>query len=443
MARKRYILLSVAVRILVGAGLLVIAVAVFVALVKSKPTAARSPTANTAPQVIVMEARPVEVRRQWDVFGTARAMDSADVPARVMASVIEICADVLAGAAVEKGQLLVQLDDSDFVRQEEIATQSIADINAQLARLEVEKRSWQERVRLAGEMVQLAQAEFDRVSAARQREVAKEREVDQARQALIEAVRAEVGAREEYDKLLPRRTSLRAQLLAQESRQKLARQNVARCRIVSPLAGVLESVDVEVGENLAAGQRVARVVDLGRIEVPLRVAASARPHLAVGDEVALWAGGDANRRWSARVMRISPVDDESTRTTVVFVEVEQDPQAPDGLVPGLFVRGFVSSSAAEQRWVVPRRALEGDRILLVNDGEIISRGVRVDYQVERKFPHLGPPDEQWVVLGDPLSEGDLVVVTGTRTLRDGMAVQPVRAVAEAPPSVGGGAEVPR
>ena len=42
-------------------------------------------------------------------------------PARVTATVIEKPAQIVAGAWVETGQLLVRLDESDFLRQDEIA----------------------------------------------------------------------------------------------------------------------------------------------------------------------------------------------------------------------------------------------------------------------------------------------------------------------------------
>ncbi len=424
-APRRNALLSIIVRLCVCVILIAASISVCVALIKSKPLPARSDHANTAPRVLVMEARPVEVRRQWDVFGTAQAMDSADVPARVTATVTEIPDDVLAGAWVDKGQLLAKLEESDFVRQEEIAAHSIADTEAQLARLTVELTSWEKRMTLAEQLVELAQAEFDRAIQAQERGGAKQREVDLTKQALISAIRDETVTREALDKLPKQRAGLEAMLLKQKAQRRLAQQNVERCRVVSPIAGVLQSVDVEAGENLAPGQRIARVVDLSRIEVPLRVPASARAYIAVDSEVKIHASGNPDRSWIARVSRIAPEDDRSTRTTSVFVEIEQDPGNSRGLAPGLFLRGALTSSEPQQRWIVPRRAITGDRILLVDHGMIVSRSMSVDFQIEGRFPELGPPDDQWVVLRDPLTEGDLVVAAASRSLQDGMAVKAV------------------
>jgi multidrug efflux pump subunit AcrA (membrane-fusion protein) len=172
---------------------------------------------------------------------------------------------------------------------------------------------------------------------------------------------------------------------------------------------------------------VARVVDLRAIEVPLRLPASARAAIAAGDDVLLHATGGSERAWPARVARIAPEDDEMTRTVAIYVEVHQDAEEPGRLAPGQFVRGTVSSSDVQQRWVVPRRALMGDRILLVNDGRIVSRDIEIDFQIERQLPQLGLADEQWVVLRQPLGEGDRVVVNASRGLPDGLAVTAVPA----------------
>lgn len=430
MARKRRVL-AIFFRLIVCVILLAIGSGVYALLMMTKPQPGRTEEAMAVPRVRVLEARTVPVRREWEGFGTARALDSADVPARVTATVEEIPSAIVAGAWVEAGELLVQLDDSDFQSQFDIATQVIADLDAQEARITVETESWKERVDLAKQLVALAQAEFDRVTAAQQREVAKQREVDQAKQALIASIRDEVAAREEFEKLAPARTSINAQRLGQEAQRRLARQNIDRCRITSPLNGILQTVDVELGENLSSGERVARVVDLRTVEVPLKLPASARASLRAGDAVVLRATGGREQRWKTTIARLSPADDQGTRTMGVYVEIEQDPREPAFIAPGKFLRASVSSSVVEERWLVPRRSLSSERLLVVNDGRVASRPVIIDYQIEGRFPELGLPDEQWVILAEPLTPGALIVINATGTLPDGTRVEPYVATDEA------------
>lgn len=430
MAAKRNMFISVAVRIVVCAAALAIGVGVFVALFRTAPKPAASDRADEIPRVLVMEARAVPVRREFEGFGTAQAVSRADVPSRVTATVAERPAEIRAGREVAQGQLLVQLDASDFQRQWEIAEQNIRDVDAQLNRLDVEERSWSQRVELAGEAVELARSEFDRVSRAFANDAARQREVDAARQALLATQREEVATREELEKIAPRRASLRALREREQASLRLARLNVERSTITAPISGVLQSVDVEVGESVQAGERVARIVSLERIEVPLLLPAAARPHVAIGDAVSLSAGGARSFTWSAHVRRISPEDDEVTRTMRVFVEVTQSPEAANVLAPGRFVQGVVTSGQETARFVVPRRSIRNDRIRLVKDGTIQTREVTTDFQLRADLPNLGLADTQWAALRDELPVGALVVVDASRTLAEGQRVEPVVAESE-------------
>jgi len=425
MPQPRNMLVSVLFRIVVSSALLVVAIGIFAMLKMTAPDPAASDAGTQTPRVEVMQAHPVPVGRQWEGFGTAAAMDAANVPSRVTATVIEKPQDIRAGRFVALGDLLVRLDDSDFLQQVEISTQAISNIDAQLTRLAVEEQSWTQRAQLAGHEVRLAAAEYERIREALARDAARQREVDVAQRALLAAQQAEVATREELDKIAPRRASMNAQRAREEVNVRLARLNVERSRILSPLDGVLEHVDVDVGENLTVGQRVARVVSLRRIEVPLLLPASARQFVSVGDDVTLLDAGASAQTWPAKIARIAPTDEQTTRTMSVFAEVSQSEQSAAILPPGRFVRGMVQSSATEMRWVVPRRALSGERVLMINNGRVQSRSVEVDFNLQADFPSLGLTDQQWVVLKHPLPENSLIVLDGSRALAEGAEVVPL------------------
>jgi RND family efflux transporter MFP subunit len=423
MAAHRNLLVAVTTRIAVGAFVLALGFAVFTALFTTRPRIEPADNGPEPPRVPVIEVEPVVVHRQRTGFGVARAMDTADVPVRVTATVIEIPPGIEAGAWIGRGDLLARLDASDFERQVEIFTETIQDIDAQLDRLEIEEASWNRRAELANEQVELARVDYERVKSALTRRAAKEREVDQVRQALIAAIRDQVAVEEEQTKIAPRRASLQALRASQDASLRLASQNVERCTISSPLDGYLEVVDVEVGENLQAGQRIARVVNTQLVEVPVRLPAGARRDIAVGDPVELRGTGSAPRTWHATVSRLSPADDDQTRTMTVYVEISADDLEPPA--PGMFLEGRVESSRSATRVVVPRRALQGGRIMVIEDGRVRRREVEVDFHVEADLPGFGLIDRQWTVLSDGLPAGTLVVVNGAGTMSDGTLATPV------------------
>ena len=86
MAKKRHLVLSLAVRTAVILAVLALAVLIFTALFLSRPQPEPSDTAGELRSVPVMQARPVMVRRPWQGYGTAAAMNTSDVPARVTAT---------------------------------------------------------------------------------------------------------------------------------------------------------------------------------------------------------------------------------------------------------------------------------------------------------------------------------------------------------------------
>ena len=122
-----------------------------------------------------------------------------------------------------------------------------------------------------------------------------------------------------------------------------------------------------------------------------------------------------------------PDDDPDTRTIAAYVEYDQQDGEAPYLAPGLFVRGEISGAMEEGRWIVPRRAVKDDRLLLVEEGQVVSRPVVVAHFITGRFDEFGLPDTDWIVLQTPLSEGDSVILNPTRALFDGLAVKEISA----------------
>ncbi len=426
MANDRNILVSAATQSIVIVGSLSIALVIVLALIRTAPRAQFVDAPAPTRQVQVMQAAHVPVRRQWRGFGTAEPMDAVDVPAEVSAVVAMLPAEILVGAQVQAGDIIARLEESDFVQQQQIITQRIAEIDAQVAQLEIERVSLNERVEWMADEMELSRRELARVQQAFDRDGALQREVDVVEQALRTRQRLERVAREDLGAIKPRRLRFEAQKSAQQAELAVATKNVERCAIRSPLTGVLQDVDIEQGERVAIGERIVRVVNLEHIEVELKLPASARATVRRDDDVELLSRGSLGQSWIGTITRIAPADDEQ-RTMGVFVEVAQDPYGPKVLAPGRFVEGFVTSRDAAPRFVVPRRAIVDGHVLLVLDGVIQRQEIRVDFYVTADFRQFGVAAEQWAVLADPLPDDALIVVNMSRSLREGVSVTPVLA----------------
>ncbi len=459
MSQPRQRLIAVSTRLLLVLAVLLMAGWVSRALIATAPVVERDESPRSARRVVVFRAQQVPVGKQWSGYGTAEALTSAQVPSRVTATVTHIPDTILAGAVVERGQLLAQLDDSDFRQQADIAQHDIADLEAQLVMIDVEQQRVTDQLQLDTEDVALATSELQRIEKLQARGAAHEQEIDRTKRVLIAAQRIRVQTQQSLQQLEPRRRQLTAQLASRTAQLKLAELQLQRCKITSPITGVLQSVEIEEGENVTAGQQIARVVDLSRIEVPIRLPAAARADVTVGDPVELTTSSRRDQTWRARVARVAPEDDPTTRTMTVFVEVNQprehenerenDPQdtTPSHLSPGLFLTGITSGGVTRPRLIVPRRSLNEGRVITVDAGVIRSQPVEIDYTLQGIFPQLGVADEQWAVLRTPLADDVLVVINASASLVDGQEVDPIIVTPLAPAAArslsqgtGGGSE---
>jgi len=425
MAKQRNRFVVFLTRTSLAALALALGVGIYAALTWTAPQPPELRPEVVRPRVRVMRTAEVAVAREWSGFGAARAMDSADVPARIASIVVEVPERVEPGERIRRGDLLIRLDAEDYEQQLERVVRTQREVDAQLEQIDIEKEAWRERVSIAETELEIAQRDLGRVRRLYEAGDAQEFELDQATQAVQAAQRVLTSAKEELQKVTPRRMRLEAQREALEADRRLAEINMERATVESPIDGVIEAVDVDVGERVNPGERVARVVGLDRIEVPIRLPSSARGAVQVGDDAVVRSAGAGGHEWSGRIARVSPADDES-RTFAVYIVVEQDPLMPNLLAPGKYLEGLVRSSRTELATVVPRRVIEDDEVLLVRDGKLARRRVDVDFVVGQAYPDLGVQDERyWAVLREPLPAGELVVIDTGVESPPGAAVEAV------------------
>jgi hypothetical protein len=182
--------------------------------------------------------------------------------------------------------------------------------------------------------------------------------------------------------------------------------------------GVLQHADKEIGEMVAMGAPVARVVDPRRLEVPLLLPASARPLVAVGQPVLLMPDRAGASVIDARVTRVAPEDDAVTRTFAVFAEIESS----EAIAPGTFVEASILCEAGAPRSVLPRRSVSEGRVYVVREGRVHLTPVEVEFAITGPKPETGLPDSEWLVLREPLPTGSKVVLDASRQIPDGTAI---------------------
>lgn len=444
--------LSLLFRVLLGTAIVASGFGVMMTLSSLRKPIEMTNLAARALTVRSMTVDRVTVAREWQGYGTARAMIAADVSAEVTGRVVERPEGIEDGVSVSEGQLLVRLESLDYERRVRTQQEAIASTQADLSGLEVEEARLNEQVELARAEVDTARRDYERTLDAQREGAASRGEIDSRERALRGAERSLAVLAQGLELVPSRRARLRATLEGQRAELEIAQRNLERTRIVSPIGGVVQRIGPEEGEWLNTGTAVARVVDVSRLEVPLRVPVSARRSIEPGDVVRLREDGTSAGRWQGVVTRVAPEADEASRTMTVFVEVRQE--SGDGVLqPGQFVTGRVRSGVGTERVVVPRRAVVEDRVwvaLPLQAGDDGANGssdrrrvrqvpVRVEYHISGRFQGLDGVETEWAVLeeGFGLSDGALVVLTNLGQLRAEMLVE-VQDAGEPAAAPGGG-----
>jgi RND family efflux transporter MFP subunit len=320
----------------------------------------------------------------------------ATIAAKITARVNEIYVDE--GMQVEPGQVLAKLDDSDARARLGSAAAERDATAATLGDLRVNLEN--------------AERELRRVDELWERKLVAEQARDQARMAV--------------DSLKARLVLAREQVGAAEARVKVAQQDLDNCTLRAPFGGIVVSKDAQRGEMVSpvsAGggftrTGIATIVDMGSLEIEVDVNESYIARVKTGQPVTALLDAYPDWQIPAKVRTVIPTADRQKATVKVRATFDRlDPRIlPDMGVKVTFLGEERSPPATAGRVLVARAAL-------VEEGGTTAVFVHREGRVERRAVRLGQArgNEQEVLAG--LSNGDQVVTTGAKQLRDGQSVR--------------------
>lgn len=345
---RRGLLISVAV---------VVVVAAAVALVAFVLPRQRREAASSGPRPVNVEVMTVTpIPSLPDAFtapGDVEPNRVVDVAAEVSARVEELPVDQ--GGRVGRGDVIVRL-------------------NTDLLQAEVDRTRAQ---------VQYDRGEYERLLEVSRQGAATPREVDRAR-AAMEVSNA-----------------------AYES----AAARLRRATIEAPVDGVLDHRSVELGEYVAPGTVVARIVDTSTVKIVAAVPERDVHFLREGDRAEVFHD---RGRTAGPITYISELADEQTRTSRVEVTVEN----PDRLLrSGQMVRVAFLRRQLGDVLMIPLDAVvrmeDSYAVYVVQDGVAERRTVQMGTLILR----------QWMQVTDGLSPGDRLIVEGRQYVGPGQAVK--------------------
>ncbi|MEM8631233.1 MAG: efflux RND transporter periplasmic adaptor subunit [Pseudomonadota bacterium] len=338
------------------------------------------------------------------VFGQVVAGRESAVAARVSGVADDVPLRV--GDRVQEGDLLVRLDSE---------------------LLQIEMAAAEAEIGIAEAGVEVTRARLERAEKALRRA-----ESLRANSTIAEAQLEDRVS--EYAEAVATRQQAQARITAARSALERARYNLDNATVRAPFDGVVLAVPAEIGQFINAGSEVARLVDVGSMEIEANV--PARYISALTSMGGVEAVTDAGGGLALSMRAILPTEYSATRTRPVRFDILGGGELA---AVGQSVTLQVPVSAPREVVAVPKDALVQARggwsVFVHMEGKAVPRPVEIGVPLGDTFE---------VVRG--LAPGDEVIVRGNERLRPGQDIAPQRVDAQATgqgqgaPAASGGAQ---
>jgi RND family efflux transporter MFP subunit len=363
--------------------LIVASIIVVVLLVMNRPEPPEREPVETAMLVDTIAAEQAGDHFVVEAQGTVQPRTQTTLVTEVSGKVTEVSDAFVAGGFFQAGEVLVEIDPSDY---ETALKQAEAELAAARARLS-DERSRSEQARRDWEQLHGS------------------------------------DGREPSDLVLriPQLEQARASVQAAEAAVARAERNLERTRISLPYDGMVRSRSVDIGQYVGAGTTLGRTfaVDVAEVRLPLPDRDLAFVNLPrPGQEnqptppVRFYADvGGERGSWTGEIVRTEGVVEETTRLTYAVARIE-DPYGllgADRNVPlpmGTYVQAEIHGRSAAGLMELPREALrDGDRLFIADE----------DNRLEIRNVDVVRSTAQRVYLSNSIEPGERVITTAITT----------------------------
>lgn len=361
--------------------------------------------------------QPRPLAPQLTLYGRVETADLLQATAPAAAWVTEV--DVRDGELVTEGQVLLRLDERDFLPRISQADAEVAELEAQITsetnRHQTDLNALEQERRLLA----IATDGVERQRRLKSQKVGAEQALDEAEQAQAQQALAVSNREMSITDHPARLRALEARLQRAEAGLSQLRLEYQRATIRAPYDAVIAGVAVTTGDQVARGALLLRLYAIDALEVRARIPAPYQDELILSLADARPLGASAELAGRAVKLRLSRIAGEV------------DPSGVDGLFRvsegakllrlGQMLTLRLRRAPQPDAVPLPYEAVYGgDRIYALADGRM--RGIAVEdlgawYDADGR--------ERLLVRSPELSDGDRIVVTHMPNAIDGLRVETI------------------
>lgn len=323
--------------------------------------------------------------------GTVQAAGEATVIPQVSGRAVKVAPSFVAGGFIRKGELLFEIEDTDY--------------RLALEQAKAKKANAEYEVSVAESNARVARTEWERLGS---------------------NINGEPNPLTLHE---PQLKNAHAALASAAAALEQAKLDLERTRVYAPFNCLVRSETVEQGQYVRAGNAVASLVRTDMVEVVVPLAFDEMSWLAIPRHGSGSSGspaevsikvGDALYRWQGMVVRsLGEVDPKSRMINVVVriddpYDLSRKGAGRPPLAVGSFVEVALRGKTLSQVVVIPRIAYRENNAVWIIDG-----GNKL--RIKQVKPMRIERDD--VIIGEGLNGGERVVLTSVSGAADGMKLR--------------------
>ena len=332
---------------------------------------------DTAPAIIVevLDIHPIDYEMTIESYGTVQPQTQSFLVAQVSGLVTSVSDNFRDGAFISKGDVLLNIDQRDYVADVSIAEASLADA--------------QQRYAEESALAEQAKVDWERLD--------------------LEGEPNDLVLR------VPQLQAAQARVVSAESTLAKAQLNLERTNIVAPFDGRLITSFVDIGQVVNNNSQLAEIYATDYVEVRLPLKDSDLPFIELPEtyreesepreqpDVTLVSGFGNGDSWHGKIVRVESTIDTSARQLHVVAQID-DPfssKQTTAIKIGQYVTAEIEGRTLEDAVIVPNEAIyQNSFVYLAEEGALQRRDITILWQSGSES-----------IIGAGVAPGDRVVTT--------------------------------
>lgn len=194
-----------------------------------------------------------------------------------------------------------------------------------------------------------------------------------------------------------------------EKKLVMLQQQLSMSKIVSPISGTVDAVDVKLGQMVAPGMPAIRVINFSNLKVKADVAETYASKIKKGSEVVVYFP-DMDDSMLTKVNFVSRAINAATRTFLVEVLLDNKKEYHPNMVARLNVNDYQSAQPAI---TIPVRTIQKDE----NNASFVF--IAENGKAQKRIVTIGKEYSGKAEIKSGLNENDLLVTLGYDIINEG------------------------